>query len=97
MKNNIAAHLELCGYLHDLYARKNADYGDSFHLSYLEEGLAMARIRLGDKYNRFKALSRGGGGQVKEESIRDTLLDLANYAMMTVMELDREKEAAGGE
>lgn len=83
-------HMELCKYLNELYAKKNHDYGDSFHTSFVEEGLAMARIRLGDKLSRFKALSRQGERQVQDESMRDTLLDLANYAIMTVMELDTE-------
>lgn len=81
--------MEICKELNALYECKNHDYGDSFHQSFLEEGLAMARIRLGDKYNRFKTLSRQDSAQqVDDESIRDTLIDLANYAIMTVMELD---------
>lgn len=81
-------HRAICDYLNDLYTRKNHDYGDSFHISYLEEGMAMARIRLSDKLSRFKTLSKASTQQVKDESIRDTLLDLANYAIMTVMEMD---------
>ena len=54
----IERHKELCEYLSNLYYAKNHDYGDSFHLTYLEEGMAMPRIRLGDKFNRFKALSK---------------------------------------
>lgn len=88
----VEKHKELCNYLNDLYARKNADYGDSFHLSYIEEGMAMPRIRLGDKLNRFKQLSKcASSQQVNDESIRDTLIDLANYALMTVLELDEEQ------
>lgn len=87
---NIEHHRQILDELNELYARKNHDYGDSFHQSYIEEGLAMARIRLGDKLSRFKTLTRKGGQEVYDESIRDTLLDLANYAIMTVMELDRE-------
>ena len=48
----------------------------------------MARIRLSDKLERFKKLTRDGGQQVKDESIKDTLLDLANYAVMTVVEME---------
>lgn len=58
--------------------------------------MAMARIRLGDKLNRFKTLTKDGGQQVQEESIRDTLIDLANYAIMTVMEIDG-RETGGKE
>ena len=90
MMNNVKYHEKLCKELNDLYAKKNRDYGDSFHETYLEEGLAMSRIRLSDKLARFKKLShkRDYDGAVKDESIRDTLIDLANYALMTVMELD---------
>jgi hypothetical protein len=88
--DNVKTHRDICTYLNELYARKNHDYGDSFHKTYLEEGMAMARIRLTDKLERFKKLTREGGRAVKDESIRDTLIDLANYAIMTVMEMDRE-------
>lgn len=82
-------HWDLCRELQELYHRKNLDYGDSFHLSFLEEGLAMPRIRLGDKYLRFKTLTSGEKQRVSDESIRDTLIDLANYSIMTIMELDQ--------
>lgn len=84
-------HAQICQELNELYKRKNHDYGDSFHQTWLEEGFAMSRIRLSDKLNRFKKLSKGGDVQVDDESIRDTLIDLANYAIMTVMEMDVEK------
>lgn len=84
-------HMELCKILNTIYTQKNHDYGDSFHQTFLEEGYAMARIRLTDKLNRFKALTRKSEQQVKDESIEDTLLDLANYALMTVLEI-RESE-----
>lgn len=92
----VVQHQEICKELNALYERKNHDYGDSFHQSFLEEGLAMARIRLGDKYSRFKTLSRKDSKQrVDDESIRDTLIDLANYAIMTVMEMDEHDITAG--
>ena len=87
-KTKVQMHREICEEINDLYARKNHDYGDSFHQTFVEEGMAMARIRLGDKFNRFKTLSRNEEQKVNDESIRDTLIDLANYAIMTVLELD---------
>lgn len=53
----------------------------------------MAAIRIGDKYKRLVSLSKSAEQAVKDESIRDTLIDLANYSLMTVMELDRQKDA----
>lgn len=90
--NNIERHKNICKELNALYEAKNADYGDSFHLTWVEEGYAMARIRLSDKLNRFKTLSKGNTQNVSNESIRDTLLDLANYAIMTVMEIDHKSD-----
>lgn len=92
-KTKVQMHREICEEINDLYARKNHDYGDSFHQTFVEEGMAMARIRLGDKFNRFKTLSRSEEQKVDDESIRDTLIDLANYAIMTVLEM----EVAGNE
>ena len=86
--SKLQRHKIICEEINDLYARKNHDYGDSFHQTFVEEGMAMARIRLGDKFNRFKTLSRGGDQKVNDESIRDTLIDLANYAIMTVVEME---------
>lgn len=86
--NKVQKHKELCKELNTLYERKNHDYGDSFHQTFIEEGMAMARIRLGDKFSRFKTLSRGENQKVNDESIRDTLIDLANYAIMTVLEME---------
>lgn len=88
--NKIERHKAICEELHALYEKKNHDYGDSFHLSYLEEGMAMPRIRLGDKLNRFKTLSKNDQAMVCE-SLRDTLIDLANYAIMTVLEMEESE------
>lgn len=88
--DNVQTHERICTELNELYAAKNKDYGDSFHESYVDYGLVMAAIRLGDKYNRMKTLVKAKDAAYKGESIRDTLIDLANYAIMTVMELDRE-------
>ena len=87
-KSKVQLHKEVCTEINELYAKKNHDYGDSFHQTFVEEGMAMARIRLGDKLNRFKTLSRGNEQKVNDESIRDTLIDLANYAIMTILEME---------
>ena len=56
----------------------------------------MVRIRLSDKLNRVKALTKGDSQQVQDESLRDTLLDLANYAILAVMEMDRRERDDSG-
>ena len=84
-------HQEVCQELHNTYRRKNHDYGDSFATLRQEYPNAIL-IRLGDKYNRLKALMSGKAAQVKDESIDDTLLDLANYC---ILELVERRYAAG--
>lgn len=84
--NKVEKHAQICMKLNELYARKNADYGDSFGKSFAEYGLTMACIRLEDKLNRIKSLSKQAA-QVSDESIIDTLMDLANYSIMTLVEL----------
>lgn len=81
-------HTLICNELNNIYVKKNLDYGDSFARTMQEEGLATARIRLNDKLERFKKLSRAANEpNVKDESITDTLLDLANYAILTLIEM----------
>lgn len=84
-------HREICEQMHNTYRRKNHDYGDSFATLRQEYPNAIL-IRLGDKYNRLKALMSGEAAQVKDESIDDTLLDLANYC---ILELVERRYAAG--
>lgn len=86
--SKVDRHLEICKEINALYTKKNHDYGDSFHQTFVEEGMAMSRIRLGDKLSRFKTLSRNNQQEVKDESLRDTLIDLANYAIMTILEME---------
>lgn len=64
------------------YIDKNSDYGNSFDQSLAEFGLVASAVRMTDKLNRFKTLMDKPNGRV-DESLCDTLLDLANYAVMT--------------
>jgi hypothetical protein len=87
-KSRTDLHREVIEEIHNTFKIKNADYGNSFGEQYEEYGLLSAVIRLDDKMRRLKQLMKQDA-QVKDESIRDTVLDLANYAIMTVMELDK--------
>lgn len=86
--HKLVVHARICNEIKELYKRKNADYGDSFGKTFAEEGMAMPRIRLSDKLERFKRLTRSGVQNVKDESVRDALMDLANYAIMTIVEME---------
>lgn len=73
----------------ETYAAKNHDYGNAFSKSYDEFGIISAVVRMNDKMERTKSLIKMPQDQiqVKGESLQDTLLDLANYAVMTLVEL----------
>lgn len=75
-----------------LYERKNEDYGNSFSDTYERMGIISAVARIQDKTHRLVNLTTGKQQQVSDESVRDTLIDLANYAVMTIMEMDNRHE-----
>lgn len=68
----------------ELFTRKNKDYGDAF-ATYGPIGVL---VRIGDKINRLQNINNSGIQMVDDESIRDTLIDLHNYAAMAVMLID---------
>lgn len=86
------AHENLCKEIHELYVKKNHDYGDSFGKTYKDLGIISAATRISDKYNRFVELAKGNEPLISTETIRDTLIDMANYALMTIIELDNNKD-----
>lgn len=85
----------LANLMTDTYRRKNADYGDSFSQSCDRFGHVAALVRMNDKVNRLSSLvTHQREAQVKDESIADTFLDLACYAIMTLMWIIEKEEDA---
>lgn len=91
----IDVHKKLLDDMHDLYIKKNADYGNSVHDTYEKYGLVSFLVRMEDKLNRVRNLNKDNvkisDAKVQDEKIEDTLMDLANYAILAIMELKREK------
>ncbi|AMQ66736.1 hypothetical protein FDG96_gp77 [Bacillus phage Mgbh1] len=81
---------EVADDVRDLLIRKNGDYGDSFSKQYAEYGLMSSLIRMDDKIQRLKTLESGHEAQV-DESIDDTLRDLAGYAVLTLVARKEQK------
>lgn len=74
----------------ELYKIKNKNYGNSFSKQFEEYGLTSVCIRLEDKLNRLKSLNKQGKeANVDDEGIRDTLIDLANYSVLAMIEIDK--------
>ncbi len=94
--DKIERHKELLDNLHTLYVTKNHDYGDSVHDTYMKYGITSFLVRLEDKLNRARTISRKEQ-LVKDEKLMDTLLDMANYAILAVMELEEESESNDGQ
>lgn len=81
---------EITSEMNDIFARKNKDYGNSFSSSIDEFGPIAGVVRISDKFNRLKTLINSPDkSEVKDESLIDTLTDMANYCIMLRMELER--------
>lgn len=88
--DGVGPFIDITNSLTKIYQAKNQDYGNSFEKSLYKFGLVASIIRLSDKMNRIESLSQTKA-KVKDESIEDTLLDLANYAIMTVIWLRKNR------
>jgi len=76
----------------NMYQRKNADYGNSFAETIREFGFIPAVARINDKLKRVKNMVKGREMNIiKDESLRDNLMDIANYCVLTIMELDNQE------
>lgn len=85
-------HSEILEEMHNLYLRKNADYGDSF-AQLRKRYPNFVCMRLFDKLNRLDTLIQPGyEAQVTDEKLEDTLMDIANYAVMELLERRKERE-----
>lgn len=97
MKSRAEIFKELTEKAADTYRRKNADYGDSF-VKVRNKFPNSVLIRLNDKLNRLEMLmGNAKKAEVKDESIEDTLLDLANYALMELTERLYDKQAVASD
>ena len=94
MINKILIHETICKELNETYKKKNADYGDSVGELYAKLGDITLLTRISDKYNRLmNLLDPKKEGEVNYESVDDTILDMANYCIIWLMErMIRHKE-----
>jgi hypothetical protein len=92
--DKIKMHKDICVELNSTYEKKNHDYGDSFSETFDKLGIISAVTRITDKYNRLVSLCTLPEEErmVKDETISDTLLDMANYCIMTEIELRNQNK-----
>lgn len=72
-----------------IYEAKNHDYGNSFSQSIQSYGPIAGLTRISDKFHRLESLIIKGDRMVKDESLKDTLVDMANYCVMLKMEIEK--------
>lgn len=72
----------ICCELIALHERKNKDYGGAFYNTMNKFGITALLIRLDDKLSRLISITNNGSQEVNDESVEDTLRDLASYAIM---------------
>lgn len=75
-----------------MHAAKNKDYDGAFYKTMKKYGLVALCIRLSDKLDRLDSIFKSGSIAVQDESLEDTLKDIAAYAVMGLVELDRQNE-----
>ena len=75
----------------DIYKQKNSDYGNSFSKLFKKCGMTYAYGHLAEKIERIDSLSNNEA-KVQGESMIDSLYDLANYSILTIMEIEKRKE-----
>ena len=85
--NRLGIYQHIINNLEDTYKRKNSDYGNSIGDTYEKFGDVSFLTRITDKYNRILSLAdKGECGEVKDEALEDTILDLANYCLLWLVE-----------
>ena len=85
--NRLGIYQYILSNLEDTYKRKNSDYGNSVGDTYEKFGDISFLTRITDKYNRILSLAdKGEAGEVKDEALEDTILDLANYCLLWLVE-----------
>ena len=70
----------------EIFSKKNKDYGDAF----AQHGVVGVMVRISDKMSRFTNISsKKIEISVEDETLKDTLMDLHNYAAMAIMLLKK--------
>ena len=82
---------EITDKMFEPFKAKNHDYGSSFSNLFNECGMTYAYGHMAEKLERVKSLMKDDA-KVKGESMKDSLYDLANYAILTIMELEKKEK-----
>lgn len=94
-KEHQVEHQEVLDELHEIFVAKNSDYGNSATHTFNAYGVLAYLVRMEDKMARLRSLvsKADDARRVRSESVEDTLMDLANYCVMAVMDLRKQEES----
>ena len=92
-------YMDVINKLKETFLKKNHDYGSSVKKNYdkfeaygKNEGLKYVFGRIAEKHDRLENLIYGNHtNQVTDEPIEDTLLDMANYAILAAVSIQEHK------
>ena len=87
-KEDVDRFKEITDKMFETFKAKNHDYGSSFSNLFKECGMTYAYGHMAEKLERVKSLMKDEA-KVNGEGMKDSLLDLANYAILTVMEIEK--------
>ncbi|MGF3214591.1 nucleotide modification associated domain-containing protein [Facklamia sp. P12945] len=85
-------HADICKQLNETYVAKNHDYNNSWERNLNKYGLMAFDMRANEKMERIGVAAMGKEFKVEDEKVKDTLLDLANYCIMTYMWVTKEED-----
>ena len=87
---------ELLVKMEKTFVIKNKKYGNSFEISLDKYGMIAALTRISDKFNRIENLILTNDNGTSDESVMDTLIDMANYCVMTAVYMKNSKGENNG-
>ena len=90
LEDKYKMHQEISKHLYEAYVKKNRAYGDSFSKTFKEFGNVSAITMLFHKCNRVMALSKESNILKNYEALEDSLMDLSNYSIMYLIELQQK-------
>lgn len=90
--NKLGIYQSILRNMEETYKAKDNDYGNSVGYTYKKYGDVSFLVRITDKFNRIESLTDPKHNiTVKDEKLEDTILDLANYCLLWLVEKESKK------
>lgn len=91
--NTVERFKQITEEMQELCKRKNSDYGSSVNDTYKKYGMVSYLVRMEDKINRVRNLVLKGNQKIEDEKIQDSLLDLASYSILAIIDMENENDS----